>query len=115
MHKTIGLDVTVVTYCLTQYTYKLLFGSAHVKFVMDQSLEHFMFSFFTKKYHEQKVLDNCWSGSQIILVLFACHMKCIPQSFCGDWQALEWDLYAVNNDPTSVGALAAGPPPRDFY
>lgn len=37
------------------------------------------------------------------------------------WEALEgagispWDLYVVNNDPTTAGAIAAGPPPLDFF
>ena len=37
------------------------------------------------------------------------------------WSALDaagiapWDLYVVNNDPTTPGALAAGPPPLDYF
>jgi hypothetical protein len=26
-----------------------------------------------------------------------------------------WELFVVNNDPTTPGAIAAGPPPLDFY
>lgn len=37
------------------------------------------------------------------------------------WAALDaagvspWDLFIVNNDPTSPGAIAAGPPPLDYF
>lgn len=26
-----------------------------------------------------------------------------------------WDLFVVNNDPQSPGAIAAGPPPLDYF